>query len=164
MSRYSPHAFTFNNLAVPIGDEEHMGKKMRIIHLKKYIAVIFVAMLTYSCANAQTFVVADIVVPDNVPEKHVQEVRKTVIGTEIYLLFSDNDVRMTAKPKGKKTESMILKKMGDNLYRGENGCDMLDLELNTIWGYIRSCKITTYDKKSSSSSMVWSGTMTLKRK
>lgn len=59
-------------------------------------------MLTCSYSNAQTFVVADIVVPDNLPEKRIKEARERFVGTEVYLLFSDNDVRMTAKPKGKK--------------------------------------------------------------
>ena len=138
---------------------------MLTIRIKKYIAVIFLVMLTCSsCTNAQTFVVTDIAVPDNIPERHVQEAREKVIGTEVYLLFSDNDVRMTAKPKGEKAESMVLQKIGDDLYRGEDGPEVLDLELNTIFSYIRSCKITIYDKKRSSSSMVWSGTITLKRK
>ena len=121
-------------------------------------------MLTCSCASAQTFVVTDIAAPDNIPEKHVQEAREKVIGTEVYLLFSDNDVRMTAKPKGGKAESMVLQKIGDDLYRGEDGHEVLDLELNTLFSYIKSCKITIYDKKHSGSSMVWTGTITLKRK
>ena len=140
---------------------------MLTICVKKYIVTIFVIMLTCSCASAQTFAVTDIAAPDNIPEKHVHEAREKVIGTEVYLLFSDNDVRMTAKPKGEKIESIILQKIGDNLYRGEDdgGRDVYDLELNTFLGYIRSCKIICYDKKrSDSSSMVWCGTMILERK
>ena len=74
---------------------------------------------------------------------------------------------MTIKPKGEKAESIILQKIGDDLYRGEEdgGLDVLDLELNTFLGYIRSCKIVVYDKEhSDDSSMVWDGTMILKRK
>ncbi len=137
---------------------------MLTICIKKYIATIFVIMLTCSCASAQTFVVTDIAAPDNIPEKHVQEAREKVIGTEVYLLFSDNDVRMTAKPKGEKTESMVLQKISDDLYRGEDGREVFDLELNTLFSYIKSCKFTIYDKKHSGSSMVWAGTITLKRK
>ena len=137
---------------------------MLTICVKKYIATIFVIMLTCSCASAQTFVVTDIAAPDNIPEKHVQEAREKVIGTEVYLLFSDNDVRMTAKPKGGKAESMVLQKIGDDLYRGEDRHEVFDLELNTLFSYIKSCKITIYDKKHSGSSMVWTGTITLKRK
>ena len=148
-----------------MGDEGHVNKIMLTIRIKKFITVIFTIMLTCSsCTNAQTFVVTDIAAPDNIPEKHIQEARKKVIGTEVYLLFSDNDVRMTAKPKGEKAESMVLQKIGDDLYRGEDGHEVLDLELNTIFSYIRSCKITIYDKKHSGSSMVWGGTITLKRK
>ena len=128
-------------------------------------SLIFIVILTCSsCTNGQTFVVTDIATPDNISEKHVQEVREKVIGTEVYLLFSDNDVRMTAKPKGEKAESMVLQKIGDDLYRGEEGREVLDLELNTLFSYIKSCKITIYDKKYSGSSMVWAGTMILKRK
>ena len=137
---------------------------MLTICIKKHIATIFIIMLTCSCTSAQTFVVTDIAAPDNIPEKHVQEAREKVIGTEVYLLFSDNDVRMTAKPKGEKAESMVLQKIGDDLYRGEDGHEVLDLELNTLFSYIKSCKITIYDKKHSGSSMVWAGTMILKRK
>ena len=141
-----------------------MSKTMLTTCIKKYIATIFIIMLTCSCASAQTFVVTDIAAPDNIPEKHVQEAREKVIGTEVYLLFSDNDVRMTAKPKGEKAESIVLQKIGDSLYRGEDGREVFDLELNTLFSYIKSCKITIYDKKHSGSSMVWSGTMILKRK
>lgn len=138
---------------------------MLTIRIQKYMAIIFIVILTCSsCTNEQTFVVADIATPDNIPEKHVQEAREKVIGTEVYLLFSDNDVRMTAKPKGEKAESMVLQKIGDDLYRGEEGREVLDLELNTLFSYIKSCKITIYDKKYSGSSMVWAGTMILKRK
>lgn len=139
---------------------------MKTISLR-FLWLLMTIMLTSSCTNAQTFVVTDIVAPDNIPEKLVQEGREKIIGTEVYLLFSDNDVRMTAKPKGEKIESIILQKIGDNLYRGEDdgGRDVYDLELNTFLGYIRSCKIICYDKKrSDSSSMVWCGTMILERK
>lgn len=141
-----------------------MGKIMLTICIKKYIATIFVIMLTCSCTSEQTFIVTDIAAPDNIPEKRVQEAREKVIGTEVYLLFSDNDVRMTAKPKGEKAESMVLQKISDDLYRGEDGREVFDLELNTLFSYIKSCKITIYDKKHSGSSMVWSGTITFKRK
>lgn len=104
-------------------------------------------MFICSCTNSQTFVINDIAVPDNIPEKHVQELRENVIGTYVYLLFSDNDVRVTSKTKWEKTESIVLQKIGDNLYRGENGREVLDLELNTVFSYIKSCKITIYDKK-----------------
>lgn len=139
---------------------------MQTINFKKCVVAVFTIMFICSCTNAQTFVVTDIATPDNIPEKYVQEAREKVIGTEVYLLFSDNDVRMTAKPKGEKAESIILQKIGDGLYRGEEegSGDMVDLELNTILGYIKSCKITVYGKKHSDSSMVWGGTITLKRK
>ena len=137
---------------------------MRTIHIKKYVVAVLAIIFICSCTNAQTFVVTDIAAPDNIPEKHVQEAQKKVVGTEVYLLFSDNDVRMTAKPKGGKAESMVLQKIGDDLYRGEDGHEVLDLELNTLFSYIKSCKITIYDKKHSGSSMVWAGTMILKRK
>lgn len=136
---------------------------MKTISLR-FLWLLMTIMLTSSCTNAQTFVVTDIVAPDNIPEKIIQEGREKIIGTEVYLLFSDNDVRMTAKPKGEKTESMVLQKISDDLYRGEDGREVFDLELNTLFSYIKSCKFTIYDKKHSGSSMVWAGTITLKRK
>lgn len=137
---------------------------MQIAYIKKYIITIFTIMLTCSCSNEQTFIVMDIIAPDNIPKKHIQEARKTIIGTKIHLLFSDNDVRMTIKIKEKKTESIVLQKIGENLYREEDGPEVFDLELKTIFGYVKSCKVTIYDKKRASSSMVWDGTMILKRK
>lgn len=141
-----------------------ISKIMHSHFIKKHGAIIFTIILMYSCTNAQTFVVTDIVVPDNIPEKYVQERREKIIGTEVYLLFSDNDVRMTVRPKGEKARSIILQKIGDDLYRGEDGRDVFDLELKTFFSYIKSCKVTMYDRKSSSSLMVWGGTIIVERK
>lgn len=142
-----------------------IDKIMLTIYAQKYMTIIFILILMCSsCTNEQTFIITDIVVSDNIPERHVQEVRKKIIRTEVHLLFSYNDVRVTVKTKGDKTESMVLQKIGDNLYRGENGGEVLDLELNTVFDYIKSCKINIYDKKESGSLMVWNGTITLKRK
>lgn len=139
-------------------------KVMLKIFIKKYIATFFIILCTCSCAGAQTFVVTDLNLPDNLPEKRVQKAREEAIGNEVYLLFSDNDVRMTAQFKKSEFGSIILQKIGDNLYRAEEGQDVVDLELSTIFSYIKSCKISIYDKKRSGSSMVWSGTIILKRK
>lgn len=145
--------------------DEGIDMIMLTIQTQKYMAIIFTVMLICSsCTNAQTFIITDIVFPDNIPEKYVQEVREKIIRTEVYLLFSYNDVRMTVKTKGEKAESMVLQKIGDNLYRAEDGGEVFDLELNTVFNYIKSCKITIYDKKKYSSSMVWNETITLKRK
>lgn len=142
-----------------------IDKIMLTIYAQKYMTIIFILILMCSsCTNEQTFIITDIVVSDNIPERHVQEVRKKIIRTEVHLLFSYNDVRVTIKTKGDKTESMVLQKIGDNLYRGENRGEVLDLELNTVFDYIKSCKINIYDKKESGSLMVWNGTITLKRK
>lgn len=142
-----------------------IDKIMLTIYAQKYMTIIFILILMCSsCTNEQTFIITDIVVSDNIPERHVQEVRKKIIRTEVHLLFSYNDVRVTVKTKGDKTESMVLQKIGDNLYRGENRGEVLDLELNTVFDYIKSCKINIYDKKESGSLMVWNGTITLKRK
>lgn len=141
---------------------------MLTIRIKKYITTIFIVMLMCSsCTNAQTFVVTDIIAPDYIPEKAIQETKNKIMGIEYNLLFSDKDVRMTMKPPtSEKVESFLLQKIGDGLYRGEEegSGDMVDLELNTILGYIKSCKITVYGKKHSDSSMVWRGTVILKRK
>ena len=120
-------------------------------------------MLTYSCSDTQAFVITDIVAPDNISEEHIQEAREKFLGTEVHLLFSDNDVRIIVKPRGEKTESMILQKIGGDLYRGGDGHDVIDLELETIFSYIKSGKITMYDKESDSSS-IWNGTIILERK
>lgn len=156
--------FALNNVVRSNGGEEHISKTMQKNKFKNYVVAVFTIMFICSCTNSQTFVINDIAVPANIPEKHVQELRENVIGTYVYLLFSDNDVRVTSKTKWEKTESIVLQKIGDNLYRGENGREVLDLELNTVFSYIKSCKITIYDKKKSGSSMIWSGTIILKRK
>lgn len=137
---------------------------MQTIFIKKYAIVFLTVLFVISCTNAQTFAVTEIIAPDNISEKHIQEVRKKVIGTEVSLLFSDSDVRMTIKSKGEKAESIILQKIGDGLYRGGDEREVLDLELNTVLGYTKSCKITAYVKKHSDSSSVWNGTMILERK
>jgi hypothetical protein len=137
---------------------------MQTIFIKKYAIVFLTVLFVISCTNAQIFVVTEIIAPDNISEKHIQEVRKKVIGTEVSLLFSDSDVRMTIKSKGKKAESIILQKIGDGLYRGGDEREVLDLELNTVLGYTKSCKITAYVKKHSDSSSHWNGTMILERK
>ena len=100
------------------------------------------------------------------PEKKVQEqqerIKKIINEVEVYLLFSDNDVRMTFKTKNETSESIILQKIGYDLYRGkEDGIhETMDLKLNTIFGFIRSCEIMVYEKRS----MVWGFTCVLKRK
>lgn len=145
-----------------------MGKTMQTIHIPKYVTIIFIVILTCtSCTNEQTFVVTDFVTPDYIPQKAVQETKDKIMGVEYSLLFSNKDVRMTMKPPtSEKVESFLFQKIGDGLYRveEEGSGDVVDLELNTILGYIKSCKIIIYDRKHSNSSMVWSGTVILKRK
>lgn len=137
---------------------------MRINQIKNRVIAIFLILAISSCTKGGTFVVTDIVVPDNLSETRIQEIRDKVIGTEVFLLFSDNDVRMTAMPKEGKSQSMILQKIGENLYRGTNKNEMLELELNTFFYYIKSCKISIYDIPVSGTSMVWDGTMILSQK
>lgn len=120
-------------------------------------ATLFAVMLTCLCANAQTFIVSDIVFSNNMKESEIQEKRKEAIGVEVNLLFSDNDVRVTFITK-EGAESMILQKIGGNLYRHQEKRSCDDLELNTILGYIRSCKLSAYEDGK------WLGTAILKRK
>lgn len=76
---------------------------------KKCAVVAFVMMLMCSCGgNEQGFVAADILFPDDMSEKRIQKARDEVMGTEVYLLFSDNDVRMTIKPNRSLKESFPL--------------------------------------------------------
>ena len=96
-------------------------------------------MLICSCTSAQTFVVTDIAAPDNIPEKHIQEAREKVIGTEFYLLFSDNDVRITAKPKGEQAESIVWPKV--EVIAKVNHC--LPLELKDLVASIKKSKKPT---------------------
>lgn len=138
---------------------------MQTINFKKYVVAVLTILFMCSCTDAQTFVITDIVAPDNISKENVQKTRKKFIGKEINLLFSDNDVRMTIKIKDDKTESILLQKISDDLYRGEeDGGDVFDLELNTVFSYITSCQFTIYDKKRTGSSMIWGGTIVLKRK
>lgn len=144
--------------------DEEQSKSMKNIFVKKYAVLIYTVLLTCSCTNEHTFTVSDVRASSNLSEEHIQETREQLIGTEVNLLFSDNDVRIIVNPQNKETESMILQKIGHDLYRGNDGADVIDLELNSILGYIRSCKISAYDKKNSGSSMIWCGTIFLKRK
>lgn len=131
---------------------------------KKYIVTVLTTMLMCSYTNAQTFVPTNITVSKNITEKQYQKVQEQFKGAEFHLLLSDNDVRLTAKFKGKNPESVILQKVGNNLYRGDKGGEVIDLELNTVFSYIRSCKMTIYEKRRSSATMVLGGIVTLKRK
>ena len=144
---------------------------MLTIRIKKYITIIFIVILTCSsCSDGQTFVIDKVVFSDELldemSEKEIQEqqeqIKRAINEVEVYLLFSDNDVRMTFKTKNETAEPMILQKIGDNLYRGkEDGIhETVDLKLNTIFGFIRSCEMMVYEKRS----MVWGLTCFLKRK
>lgn len=144
-------------------EDEDICKTMPTIHIPKYMALIFMVTFMFSsCTNEYTFVVTDIVFPDNISENNVQKEKERSIGAKVNLLFSDKDVRMTANLNNGKTQSMILKEVGNDLYRGEGGGNILELELNKTLGYIKSCKVAVYDKEGGSS-MVWIGTMILKR-
>lgn len=133
--------------------------------LKRFL-LILMALLSMPLIHAQQFVATDIIPPNELSEQKIQNMRKEVIGVEINLLFSDNDVRLTMKPKKGKTESYLLSKIGSNLYRldDHSGNEVVELELNTTLGYIRSCKLSVYDKKRKSSSMVFNGAIIFKRK
>lgn len=129
----------------------------------KVLWLFMAIMFTSSCTDQLTFVVTDIETPSDMSEWRVQKIRDDVELREVNLLFSDNDVRMTAKFGDKGTRSVILQKIGDDLYRGEDGY-VYDLELNIVLGYISSCKLTVFDKDRYNSSMKLVVTMTLKRK
>ena len=138
-----------------------MKTKKAIIQILFSIGVIL-SILFVECTNSSTFIVTDIVAPNNIPEKKVQEAKDKVIGAEVRMLFSDNDVRLTIYIKGE-SESILMQKVGDNLYRSDNGSDVVDLELNTIFGFIKSAKIAEYDK-GHNDYMDWGGTIILERK
>ena len=147
-----------------MGDEGQVGKTMRAMFLKKCVTAAFAMMFMCSCGgDEQKFVAADTLFPDDMSEKRIQKARDEIMETEVYLLFSDDDVRMTIKPKGDKVGAMILQKIGDDLYRGKDEHNVFDLELNTLLGHIKSCKLTVY-KEYSGSSMEWKGTVIFKRK
>ena len=120
-------------------------------------ATLFAVMLTCLCANAQTFIVSDIVFSNNMKESEIQEIREEAIGVEANLLFSDNDVRVTLISK-ERADSRILRKIAGNLYRLQEKGGCYDLELNTILGYISSCKLSRYEDGK------WLETIILKRK
>ncbi len=139
-----------------------MKTKKAVIQILFGIGVML-SILFVGCTNSSTFIVTDIVAPDNFLEKEVQEAKDKVIGAEVRMLFSDNDVRLTISIK-EESESFLMQKVGDNLYRIDDGSDVMDLELNTIFGFIKSAKIAAYDKRHNKDYMDWGGTIILERK
>ena len=120
-------------------------------------------VFTSSCTDQLTFVVTDVEAPSDMSEKRVQRMRDEVVLTEVNLLLSDNYVRLNTNFRDDETETIILQKIDDELYRADNGSKVLELELNTVFGYVRSCEITLYGKYSDSS-MERKWTMILERK
>ena len=120
-------------------------------------------MFTSSCTDQLTFVVTDVEAPSDMSEKRVQRMRDEVVLTEVNLLLSDNYVRLNTNFRDDETETIILQKIDDELYRADSGSKVVELELNTVFGYVRSCEITLYGKYSGSS-MERKWTMILERK
>ena len=89
---------------------------MRTILLKSLCAII-IAIVFVGCSNSQTFEVTDIILPNDWSERRIQRARESVIGVEVNLLFSDNEVRLIYTPNNGDTEVFILKQIDDDLYR-----------------------------------------------
>lgn len=136
---------------------------MRTILIRSLCAII-IAIVFVGCSNSQTFEVTDIILPNNWTERKLQRTQDNIMGIEVNLLFSDNDVKLTFTPKNGKTEVYILEKIDGNLYRYEDDYGVVDLELNTVMGYTESCKFSQYRKGSYRTSMIFKGTMILEKK
>lgn len=135
---------------------------MRIIFLKSICAII-IAIVFVGCSNSQTFEVTDIILPNDWSERRIQRARESVIGVEVNLLLSDNEVKLTYTPNNGDTEVFILKQIDYDLYRYEDDYSVVDLELNNIMGYTASCKFSKY-KTGYRTSMIFNWTMVLERK
>lgn len=118
---------------------------------KKMPVIVFIMMMITSCGNELTFYVDEFIPTDEISEKRKEEFEEMLFNTEFHLLISDNDVRMTTVPR-KETSlkswntTVILEKIGNNLYRGDDESDPLELELISICGYVIGGKLYVYDK------------------
>ena len=115
--------------------------------MKRFV-LLFLLLISYYVINAQTFVVVDYIAPAGFSQERIEEAKK-IIGTEVTLLFTDDDVKMTMPNKKGELVSKIHFKKGKNIYRRGSCADPYDcrdsydeIELNTILGYIRSFKYT----------------------
>ena len=114
----------------------------------KKVVLFFVVILSFLGINAQTFVVTDYTAPAGFSKERIQKGKK-VIGKEIKLLFSDNDVKMTGTNQNGEISTEILYKKSANVYRRGTCGDPYDcndsydeIELDTVLGYIRGFTFT----------------------
>ena len=109
----------------------------------KRFFLIFFTLLAVITVKAQTFVVSE-VTPYR--DKDRTEAQK-MIGSDIKLTFTDNDVSATAKDSDGVSKTIILKSMGNNVYRrktsNSDDWDSYDeIQLDTFLGYIRGFTFT----------------------
>lgn len=125
------------------------------------LCLLFIALLS-GCTQTQTFVVSDYELSENISERQKQIVEKGISETEFDFVFYDEDIKVTFSPLSDKVQSFIFKNVGNDIYRFDNGSDVLELKINKVIGYITSCELNVYDKDGDA--MIWNGKFILKRK
>lgn len=115
--------------------------------MKKFL-LLLLTLLAVITVKAQTFVVSEVTPFD---EQNRTEAQK-IIGSDVKLTFTDNDVSVTAKGNDGVSKTIILTNMGNNVYRRKTSksddWDSYDeLELETFLGYIRGFTYTHISHK-----------------
>lgn len=112
----------------------------------KKVLILCIAIIAYISANAQTFVVSEM---NNYPGISQDGIKKNqkLIGQEVTLTFTDNDVRLSISDDNGGYQTELLEKKGNNIYRkntSESGSSYDEIQLDTFLGYIRGFTFTHY--------------------
>lgn len=122
----------------------HNIKFKTIIKMKK-VLVIFLVLFAFIKANAQTFVLSEIIPPpSHTPTQEELNTFKNLIGKyEMTLTFTDKDVRISGKGLDGDYHSEILQNMGNNIYRKYDNKDNYgEIEVSKYLGVISSFTMT----------------------
>lgn len=114
----------------------------------KRILILLFALIAVMSVSAQTFVISEV---NPYKEENTAKAQE-LIGSDIKLVFTDDDVSVTAKDSNGVSKTIILKNMGNNVYRRKTSntddWDSYDeLQLDTFLGYIRGFTYTHISHK-----------------
>ena len=113
--------------------------------MKKLLIVLF-SLIAAVSAYGQTFTITEVFPYPGMSETDQSKAKK-VIGQEVKLTFTDDDVRVSTRKEDGGYDSIMLQKKGNNIYRvstsSDGGWDSYnELELETLLGYIRGFQFT----------------------
>lgn len=114
---------------------------------KSFFLILLVAFLNCT-AFGQTFKITEVRNYHGLSQSQIKK-NKKLIGTEINLTFTDNDVRVSMSDGKGGYTSKLLQKKGNNIYRKstilgdpDNWDSYDEIELDTFMGYIRGFTYT----------------------